>query len=175
VAQAECRSILRKAGLDLRWRRGSGGEEARPGEIRVVLVNHLVVDPRGPRTILGATPARRASNYPVVYIHLGSLRATLGIPPGFSLPDLPLLSRRNVGVALGRVVAHEIIHNLAPSLEHGDGVMSPLLRPPNLVHSHLALEPAMAEAVRDALGCGVVPAPAGRRLLASSAGATPPP
>ena len=37
VARAECRSVLERAGLEVIWRQGSGGEEARPDEIRELL------------------------------------------------------------------------------------------------------------------------------------------
>jgi len=149
VARGECRSMLKEAGLEVIWRRGSGGEEARPGEIRIILVDRLVVDAAARRSVMGATPARRRA-HPVVWIHVGSIRATLGYPPDFPILDLPLRARRDLGVALGRVVAHEVVHVLVPSLRHGQGLMSPIHTPSGLTGSRPPVEPRVAEEIRAA-------------------------
>jgi hypothetical protein len=156
VARSECRSVLEKAGLEVKWRRGAGGEEARPGEVRVLLVDHFVVEPNQHVSIMGATPAQPRL-HPVVWIHVGSVRASLGFPPDFPIADLPLRLRRDIGVALGRVVAHEIVHVLAPRLPHGSGLMSPTLTPDMLILPHLWLKADDAAQVRAALHDGLAP------------------
>jgi hypothetical protein len=93
----------------------------------------------------------------VVWIHVGSVRATLGFPPDFPTLDLPLKARRDLGVALGRVVAHEVVHVLVPSLEHGSGLMSPTLTRDHLISSRILLEADDAAEVRSALLDGAPP------------------
>lgn len=167
VARSECRSVLEKAGLEVVWRRGSGGEEARPGEVRVLLVDHLVVDPQARRSIMGATPAQPRL-HSVVWIHVGSVRASIGFPSDFPILDLPVKARRDLGVALGRVVAHEVVHVLAPELPHGSGLMSPLLSRDKLIAAHLWLEADDAAQVRAALETAPTPADSGTGVLAAS-------
>ncbi len=175
VARDECRSVLERADLDVVWRKGSGGEQARPGEIRVILVDHFVMDAQVRRSIMGATPAR-TREHPVVWIHTGSVLATLGFPPDFPILDLPLRARRDLGVAVGRVVAHEVVHVLVPSLKHDRGLMSPMLTPETLTSSRLSLDPGAAELVRAALQGRPGPArPEAGVLAASGAVAAGPP
>ena len=151
---------------------GSGGEEARPREIRIILVDHLVLDAQVRRTIMGATPARDRV-HPVVWIHTGSVLATLGLPPDFPILDLPLRARRDLGVALGRVVAHEVVHVLVPSLKHGRGLMSPMLTPGTLTSARLSLDPGAAELVRAALQGRPGPARPEAGVLAASGAVAP--
>jgi hypothetical protein len=167
VARAECRTILERAGFELEWRRGAGGEEARPEEVRVIVVDHLVLDSSAPRSIMGATPAG-GREYPVAWIHVGSVRATLGFPPDFPILDLPLKARRDIGVALGRVVAHEVVHVLAPALAHGSGLMSPLLTRETLIAGRLSLSADDAAEVRSVLEGGVLPSGAEAGVLAAA-------
>jgi hypothetical protein len=173
VARSECRSVLEEAGLDVEWRRGSSGEAARPGEVLVLVVDRFMVDPHAHRTIMGTTPARRRL-HPVVWIHVGSVRASLGSPSGFAISDLPLMARRNLGVALGRVVAHEVVHVLTPELRHGSGVMSPLLTRDELIAPHLWLKADDAARVRAALNDRVAPTTVfGTGVLAASGAIEP--
>jgi hypothetical protein len=167
VARSECRAVLERAGLDVEWRQGSGGEEARAGEVRVLLVDHLVVDPHAKLSIMGATPAR-SRRHPVVWIHVGSVRATLGFPPDFPILDLPLKARRDLGVALGRVVAHEIVHVVAPQLPHGSGLMSPTLTRDTLIAPRLSLETRDATQVQAALRSTPIPTGSATAMLAAS-------
>jgi hypothetical protein len=167
VARDECRSVLKRAGIDATWRRGAGGEAARPGEIRIIVVEPLVVATEQQRYLLGATPVRERE-HPVAWVHLASVQATLGFPPGFPILDLPLGARRDLGVALGRVAAHEVVHVLVPTLKHGDGLMSRTLTPDKLKAARLSLEPIPAELLRDALAGRTAPARAGDGVLAVS-------
>ena len=149
VARSEVRSILEKAGLDIVWRRGSGAEAARLGEIRIILVDRLLIRRDSGRPVLGATPTE-VRGHPFVWIHVGSVRAALGLPQSSSTNDLPVLARRNLGVALGRVIAHEIVHALVPSLRHGGALMAESLKREHLTASRLSVDPAVALLVRAA-------------------------
>jgi hypothetical protein len=172
VARAEARSILEAMGLRPTWRRGAAGEPARAHEIQVVLVDRLLVDPGRHEPVLGATP-RGARTYPVLWIHVPGVRATLGLGLDAEGTPLPARDRRALGVALGRVIAHEVVHVLAPGLAHGRGLMARALTPRELTAPRLSLEPGVALVVRAAMrGAPPVP-PAAPGILAVSGSAAP--
>jgi hypothetical protein len=167
VARAEAESLLSRMGLTVSWRRGSTGEEAQAGEIRVILLDRGAQ--RGTDTpVLGATPERFAGA-PLVWIHVPNVRATLGIGARQSLFALDRPAFRAVAIALGRVIAHEVVHALDPKIPHGGGLMSERLTRRQLTAASICFEPEVAFAVRAALrGDPVVPrADAG--LLAAEA------
>jgi hypothetical protein len=170
VAQAEAREILEEAGLQLVWRRVSEGEESRPGEIRVILDDRLRVDRMNRRPVLGATPLG-LRGHPFVWIHVPSIRATLGMAPRARVRPLELRRRRNLGVALGRVIAHEIVHALAPSVPHGGELMAARLTRLQLTAASLSVHSGVARAVRETLHGGPVAPPPDRGVLAAEAAA----
>jgi hypothetical protein len=148
VARDEARSLLRKMGLSVSWRRGEAREVARPGEVRVILLDRgAALAPGTP--ILGATPTRFEVS-PFVWVHVPSVRAAMGLRAGpFAALDPPCL--RAFAVALGRVVVHEVVHALAPSVPHGTGLMSEKLTHRQLTAGKLAVDPEVVLAVRAAL------------------------
>ena len=156
VARSEVGAIFDAAGLEVSWRRTRGGEETRPGEILVVLVDRLLVD-SSRRPVLGATPTRPRRS-PLVWIHVRSVRAALGLSRDSATHELPVVARRNLGVALGRVVAHEIVHAVVPSLRHGDELMAESLGLDHLTAPRLSVAPPVALAVRGALDGSASPA-----------------
>jgi hypothetical protein len=169
VARAEARTRLEPAGRDLVWREGRGGERPRRGEIFVNLIGRHLVDRQTRRPILGASSTRPRPN-PVVWAHVPSVCAALGQPVGDCSHGLSGRRRHVVGVALGRVVAHEIVHALAPSLGHSYGLMSEMLTRSDLMAPSLGLDARAALAVRrarpeewalrEASGGGLAPATA---------------
>jgi hypothetical protein len=163
IARKECQRLLGKLGLDVSWRTGAAAEIAREDEIRVILLDRAATDGRG-GLILGATPA----NFPAaryVWIHTPGVRAAAGI--GSS--SYPALGHwRALGVALGRVIAHEIVHALAPSIPHDEsGLMARRLRRAELVAGSLEPAPALALALRVALRSGVPFSPEAAGVLAA--------
>jgi len=170
VAWAEARSIFEEAGIDVTWRRASAREEARPGEIRVVLVDRVLVDRASRRPVLGTTPLgpRRPG---LVWVHGGSVRVVLGIPLRRAAQMLTVAQRRDLGVALGRVVAHEVVHTIVPLVGHGDQLMSSTLTREQLTSAHLSLDRVIAIEVRAALRHGPAPAPAEAELFPAAEGA----
>jgi hypothetical protein len=66
-------------------------------------------------------------------------------------------------VALGRVIAHEIVHALAPSVPHGGELMAPSLTHHQLTAPDLSVQPGVARAVQEGLqgGPGAPPSEAG--------------
>lgn len=154
IARSETRSILKGAGVDVVWRQGNVRDASRPGEIRIILVDRLRVKPTTGAPILGAAPSRLREQ-PFVWVHVKSVRAALGLGVTGPAQNLPVSSRRDLGVALGRVIAHEVVHALAPDVEHSKELMSESLQPTELTGPRLRVEPEVAVAVQAALGRGV--------------------
>ena len=78
AARDEARSLLRKMGATVSWRRGDAGELARPGEVRVILLDRTAASSGKP--VLGATPPR-FEVAPFVWVHVPSVRAVIGLDP----------------------------------------------------------------------------------------------
>lgn len=150
-ARDEVVSLMRRMGIDVRWRRWRDGENDDPAEIRVILLDRGAT--RAPGVpILGATP--RSVDAPrFLWVHVPSVRAMLGFAPNGWTGGHPV-STRALAQALGRVVAHELVHALAPSVPHGVGLMSASLTRRQLTGGSLPVEPEVALAVRAALARG---------------------
>jgi hypothetical protein len=122
VAREEARSLLSRMGAAVVWRGAAADGLARPGEVRVILLDRAA-ERRPGKPILGATPPR-FDVAPFVWVHVPGVRAVLGLPPQGSLAAVEAPMVRALGVAIGRVVAHEVVHALAPQVPHGRGLMS---------------------------------------------------
>jgi hypothetical protein len=169
VARDEARSILRKMGLAVSWRRGEAGETARPGEVRVILLDRGAArEPGVP--ILGATPPR-FEGAPFVWLHVPNVRASIGLRPGVPAAAMEPSLARAFGIALGRVAAHELVHALAPSVPHGTGLMSAKLTCRQLTRPTLTFDPEVGLAVRAALRGEPSLPPAGAGTLAAATAA----
>jgi hypothetical protein len=172
VARSEALSILQAMGLHPTWRRSAAGEPAREKEIRVVLVDRLLVDRASGEPVLGATP-REARRYPVAWIHVPSVRVTLGLAVDAEGTPMSARDRRALGVALGRVIAHEVVHVLAPGLSHGRGLMARALNERELTAPRLSFEPGVPLVVRAAQRGAPGAPPAAPGILAASGSVAP--
>jgi hypothetical protein len=140
------RSVAR-VGLDVSWRRASASEVGRSDEVRVILLDRLVVNPGTRRPVLGSTPEGRRES-PCVWIHVEPIRTALGLQPGRSIYNLRLEHRHALGLALGRVIAHEVVHALAGEVPHGRGIMSDALDRRTLSGPRLSFDAEVGAAVR---------------------------
>ena len=86
VARDEARSLLRRMGASISWRRGDAREMARPGEVRVILLDRTAAS--FGKAVLGATPPR-FEVAPFVWVHVPSVRAVIGLDPRGSVFTLP--------------------------------------------------------------------------------------
>jgi hypothetical protein len=167
LARDEARTLLRRMGVPVSWRRGKAGDPSRPGEVSVILLDRAVQRASGV-PVLGAT-LERFGVQPLVWIHVPNVRAVLGLSPDGPAAATDLASSRALAIALGRVVAHELVHALVPSLSHGTGLMSATLTLRQLTASTLAFDPQVGLAVRAALRGEAPLPPAGAGTLASAA------
>ncbi len=121
VVQASS-TALASLGVSVRWRRVPAGAELPPG-LRVLVL------PRAARVRVPGTlglVARQAAPVSEIYVFLDSVARTLSLQPG-NLAGWPFFERLNLGRALGRVVAHEVVHALRPGLPHDERACSPPL------------------------------------------------
>jgi hypothetical protein len=149
VARPEVTRLLREMGIETTWRRGEPHELARPGELRVIFLDRASRRDHG-TPVLGATPASFHGE-PFVWIHVPSVRAAAGVSGQRSGPSLDLHTARRLGIGLARVIAHEVVHALAPSLPHGKGLMSARLDRGLLTAASIRVDPEVGLAVRAAL------------------------
>jgi hypothetical protein len=119
--EREVAATFRDIGVEVAWRQGgpgsSCGGEAAP-EIPIIL---LPTDPRPGHEdehVMGLVMRNQHPTH-AVWVFLSSLRWTLGHPA----PDGPLTARQEpeVALALARVVAHEVVHAVAPDEPHSRG------------------------------------------------------
>jgi hypothetical protein len=113
----EVSRIFRDVGVSLRWERGGSDTNLGEGPLDIPVIL-LATDPmvgRASRRVMGLVP--RGSDGPrAVWVFLSSVRWTLGHDPRSSR----LSSRQadELGLALARVVAHEVVHAVAPDEPH---------------------------------------------------------
>jgi hypothetical protein len=167
IARDEVRALLRKLDVSAAWRMGEPGEVARPGEVCVILLDRAAEDGSG-EPILGATPPH-FDGPPFVWIHVPNVRATVGLRADGPLAVLDMHAVRAFGLALGRVIGHELVHVMAPSAPHGKGLMSEKLTSFQLTAARLDVEPSVRTAVRAALRGEAAPPPTGAGVLAATA------
>jgi len=171
AARAEAEALLSGMGVAVSWRRGSAGELMQKNEVWVILVGE------GPGAasdtlVLGST-RKSGSVAPAVWVRVPNVRRAVGVPRGPSLFGLFPIERRLVAVALGRVIAHEVVHAVAPSVPHGTGLTSANLTRRQLRAPTIPVEPEVAFAVQAALRGSPVFAPAASSVMAAHAEAQP--
>jgi hypothetical protein len=115
VMRRELAAVLAPAALLFDWRSAGPAEETDRGELRVVLLASTGVG--SDRGALGST-ARRGIVPPTIWLYVPNVAATLGL--GHAGVAAGFEAQRRLGVALGRVVAHELVHALAPAVPHAE-------------------------------------------------------
>jgi hypothetical protein len=166
IVRSEVSRLLREMGVASSWRRGEPQELARPGELRVIFLNRGTQRDRVP--VLGATPSSFLGE-PFLWVHVPSVRNAAEVASQKTGPSLDIHSARRLGIALARVIAHEVVHAVAPGLPHGTGLMSARLDRRMLTAASIAIEPRVGFAVRAALvAAPPAPRPADTILAAES-------
>jgi hypothetical protein len=167
AARDEAGRVFKALGLAVAWRRSSAEEPPRDDEIRVILIDRMAVNARR-ANVLGSTP-EHFDGPPFVWIHVPGVRQALDIPAGRGA-SLELAAIHALGTALGRVIAHEVVHALAPAVPHGEGLMKKSLTRGDLCASRLPVTPELVALVHDALAAPAAPARLEGGLLASESG-----
>src|SRR5262245_6326301 len=111
---AETSAIFREMGVGVAWRTAGLGTTYGSGPSREIPIIALKEPPGGHRSrssVLGFVPKQQPG---AVWVFVDNVRAALGLSESDERPT----SARNLGTALGRVIAHEVVHSLAPQLPH---------------------------------------------------------
>jgi hypothetical protein len=125
------------------WRQTPSGGEATRHELRVVFTASSGRGADAGQPILAsALPSGPA---PTVWVYTPNVIAALDLQA--NTPVQAFVAQRALGVALGRVMAHELIHLLVPEEPHGTGVMIACVRFADLDHRRPTLGSRLAGAL----------------------------
>src|SRR5262245_14972454 len=108
----EAREIFEAMGVATSWKRGGFGTVHGAGPLREIPVILLADAPgklSSQRDVLGLIPK---SQPPAIWVFVENVKRSIGAAAA---------DGRAVAVAVGRVVAHEMVHSLAPALGHTRG------------------------------------------------------
>ncbi len=166
VARAETATLLARMGATVQWRRGTLGEVDRNDGVWVILVGEGPPEPG--EAVLGAS-RKGHSAARVVWVRVPNVQAAIGISRSRSLLGLRPDEQRRLAVALGRVIAHEVVHAVVPCVPHGTGLMSGGLSRRQLTAASISVELDAALALQDALQNNHLVVPLGAGLLAADA------
>ena len=148
---AETRAIFREMGAEVTWRQAGLGTTYGHGDTLEIPIIVLETPPKGVAngaSVLGLVP-RNAPGPRAVWIFVDNIRRVLG-PSGFGWPSE---TTRGVGVAAARVIAHEVVHALAPELAHTkEGLMRHSLNRAALTERTRPAHDRCVTAVQAALG-----------------------
>jgi hypothetical protein len=140
----EVRRIFEAMGVEIDWT-VSATEAVRQGGEEITVIA-LATDARKRTQVMGAT----MRGFRSVWVYCSAVARALDLDPRTS-GSAPLLSQ-----AVGRVVAHEIVHVLAPALPHsGEGLMAARWAPRLLVDPVLDADAATRVAIQRRLATNV--------------------
>jgi len=138
--------VLGPAGLTLAWRSSRPEGESSADELRVVFLRSTGLGADRGANALGRTALDIPA--PSTWVYVPNVAIALGFEPDEVQGSFE--AQRLVGIALGRVVAHEVVHVLAPGREHASaGVMRARLSASHLAGGEPALEEDCAEALAE--------------------------
>lgn len=148
----EVAAFLGRMGVRGLVRRGDVHGMLTKPEVMVVLLPRPPANSRVPERAMGSTYTSGGSA-PSTAVFASEVARTLGLT---SPPEMwSMTQRRDFGVALGRVVVHELVHTVIPDQPHerrGRGLMAACLSRNELVGPAPGIAPETAEAFRSALG-----------------------
>ena len=146
--QREVESIFRAMGVRVTWTRGGLGTmygERKVPEIPVILLPRDPAGTRRDRRVMGLV-IRDQEPRRAVWLFLDNVRWTLGQNTGLG-KGLSKREAGELGRALARVVAHEVVHAIAPDEPHAhDGLMRHSLNRGFLGGPRAAIDPQCASA-----------------------------
>jgi len=159
--EQEVTTIFRRLGVRVRWSRGEvgtvlGEDEPGPPEIPLILLPDDPAPRRSARHVMGLVPKEPVGTRPV-WLFLSNIRWTLGQKP--SKKTLSEAEQADLALAMARVIAHEVVHAVAPREPHSlDGLMHRSLDRSFLVGPEAFLDPDCAEAFLKSLALLKAPA-----------------
>jgi hypothetical protein len=167
TVRQEVASIFRDIGVDVRWTIGGLGTTYGGGdgpEVPVILLPRDPAPARQGQRIMGLVIRNQEPNR-AVWVFADTVRWTLGFDVRGRREPGPL-DAQETALAVARVVAHEVVHALAPDEPHSRrGLMSHSLNRQFLLGHRAAVEPRCAAAFlsRITAGGAVPPTPTAER------------
>jgi hypothetical protein len=145
-AARETAAILAEAGVNAAWTLGDTSTVTTGDELKVVLMAGAANGARLPEHVMGGTRSGGPSH--TTWVYLSNVLWALGLQDK-TARRLSLREEEEVARALGRVVAHELVHAVAPDVAHTPaGLMAERLGRGFLVQARACLGPAEQKAFR---------------------------
>ncbi len=145
---ASVRDVFASVGVEVEWTRGNADSVVDGRDVQVILLDDARTAARGGDTMGLVEPDAPTR---VAWILLPKVKRGLGLDPT-PRRAMPPGDARALVSALGRVVAHEVIHAVAPGVPHARrGLMAPTLGRAALVKPLVGLDAASRLAFLDAL------------------------
>ena len=167
-AASETSAILAGAGVETAWTLGDVSTVTTGEELKIVLMAGAANGARLPDHVMGGT--RRGAQSHTTWVYLSNVLWALGLKDK-GVHRLSIQEEEQVARALGRVVAHEIVHAVAPHLPHrAHGLMAEKLGRAYLLQPVAALSAAEQTAFRAALDGFDTVVASGPVALAAGAG-----
>lgn len=141
AAARELSDLFTPVAIDVDWTRAFTGVQAPDSDVQVIVLDNA---PGLAKGVMGA--AHHSDTRPhSVWVYLRHVRGTLGLGRGTEGALAPA-EQALLGRAVGRVIAHEIIHAYAPDRDHeATGLMRARLDARFLKQKHVELEKAQAD------------------------------
>ena len=162
LMRAETDRIFREIAVSTTWEKGAsvnGRSDA--VDIHVILVDTLRRISGVNDDILGYVQVSvhgHATPRNSIHIYLPNVLRTLGFPYRRDRVSIPLnvrlklnqeKQRRDLATALGRIIAHEVVHIVTPEVPHSShGLMVPVYKRRILIHPAMHFPPQYAELFR---------------------------
>jgi hypothetical protein len=157
-AAQETSRVLAQLGARAESRVAPVSEPLSSDEIRVILVPGPPPRHAGGRSTIGA--ASSTGSIPRVWIRLDGIAEMLGASTPYHALSAPPEVVLRFDRLLGRVVAHETIHLLAPTITHGRGLMSACLDVNEFLRPDLRINSEVAALVQAAIRGDPIASPA---------------
>jgi hypothetical protein len=148
-ASREASAILAGAGVETEWTIGSTSAVCSGEDLKVVLMEGITKGARLPERVMGGT--HRGAQSRTTWVYLSNVLWALGMQ---DRPRQSLTAREQAEIAraLGRVVAHEIVHAVAPDLPHSrNGLMASRIGRAQLLYDSVILTAREQKALRAGL------------------------
>jgi hypothetical protein len=145
LLEHELQSMLEPTQVKLQGRRIDAAAESDRHELRIVFLASTGLGADDGKSILGSTSL--AAPVPTIWVYYPNVVHALG----FDLESVSssLREQRFLGVALARVLTHEIVHAVAPEVPHApSGLMAVRWSTRKLGFRSMRLEELLAETIR---------------------------
>jgi hypothetical protein len=141
----EADRVFNAMGVRVAWLKATQDTYTRPPQVHAVLVDGR--EAPGRELTMGATQRDRTSGLHT-WVSLPAVKRTLGIDPTPGRSISPG-QRWQIARAVARVLVHEVVHAVAPSLPHAErGLMGHRLNRQFLLSAGVRFDPAAAAALR---------------------------